>query len=407
MRITRRQPAAAVRAVLHLALAAATGVALAAVPGAGAAADPTSGGHAADPVTACRIAPGGFLHEGPTDWNSFPKPVGPRRAALLFSGGWNMDAEYDRLKAAEEWYRTASFGRYQLTLVPHKKPVSLSPAGERELRRHDRAADPDRLGDVVADRGIPSVWGDAARRADRDFDFSQIDIVFYMHSGTSRSYAQFDGVTLDGKSIKTGAILGTDWGSHKAKLLIHEGGHTISLPDLYGGSGGYAYTGGWDIQSSINGPSPDHFAWHKWKLGWLDDDQLRCVATRNTSSEHVLTPNETTGGTKAVVVRYGNSTAYIAEVRTKQGVNTASCDTGVLVYRVDSKTASGSGPVRVMDSHPSSSCGGNNLNDGTYDVGAGEVSTFTDSANQVKFEVRSKDGENYTVRATYGNAVAG
>lgn len=160
-------------------------------------------------------------------------------------------------------------------------------------------------------------------------------------------------MTLDGKTIKAGAVLGTDWGSHR-HLLAHEGGHTISLPDLYGGPGGHGYIGSWDLMGNLGGVAPDRFAWHKWKPGWLDDNQISCVRTWNTSVTTTLSPVETAGGTKVAVVRYGNSTAYVAEVRARLVNDSRACKTGVLVYKVDSVVASGSGPVRVMDSRPAS-----------------------------------------------------
>jgi M6 family metalloprotease-like protein len=294
-------------------------------------------------------------------------------------------------------YYTSSYARYQLQLVPHRNPVSIS---ESEIQPEPQ----DRMGDVVMPSSAASAWADAARRADPYFDFSTISTVFLVDQYTSRSYMVPDNVTLDGRTIKVGAVLGTDWGSHRHKLLAHEGGHLISLPDLYGGAGGHAYVGGWDLMGNLGGPSPDHFAWHKWKLGWLDDTQISCLATRNTTIQQTLTPVETEGGTKAIVVRYGDTRAYVAEVRTRNGLNSASCDVGVLVYSVDSAVSSASGPVRVRDARPGSGgCLGNELNDAAYDVGQ----AFVDSTNQVRIDVVSESGGNYVVRATFGQAGGG
>ncbi|MEJ2853205.1 MULTISPECIES: hypothetical protein [unclassified Saccharothrix] len=339
-----------------------------------------------DTPAACRLPNRSFLGEGTTNWANFPRPIGRVRAAVLFRGNWNIDTEMAKYKPAEQWYLNSSFGRYQLELVPVRRPAALTA---------DHPTPETMIGDVAV--GQASTWGDAARSVDRYFDFSGIDIVFLTDSGTSRSYAQFDNVTLDGHTIKAGAVLGTDWGSHRHLLLAHEGGHTISLPDLYGGPGGHGYIGSWDLMGNLGGVAPDHFAWHKWKLGWLDDPQISCVRTLNTSVTTTLSPVETPGGMKAVVVRYGTTTAYVAEVRARKANDVRACKTGVLVYKVDSAVASGSGPVRVVDSRPrSGGCGGNELNDAPYDVGR----TFT--AGGVRIEVLSQSGDNITVRATYG-----
>nr|BFE52319.1 M6 family metalloprotease domain-containing protein [Saccharothrix mutabilis subsp. capreolus] len=292
----------------------------------------------ADPPADCRLPNRTFLGEGTTNWANFPRPIGRVRAAVLFRGNWNIDAEMAKYKPAEQWYLNSSFGRYQLELVPVRRPV---------VAHLDHPA-ADAVGDVSVTNA--STWGDAARSVDRHFDFSTTDIVFLTDSGTSRSYAQFDNVTLDGRTIKAGAVLGTDWGNHRHLLLAHEGGHTISLPDLYGGPGGHGYIGSWDLMGNLGGVAPDHFAWHKWKLGWLDDNQVSCVRTVNTSVTTTLSPVETAGGVKAVVIRYGTTVAYVAEVRARSGNDSRACRTGVLVYRVDSAVASGSGPVRVVDS---------------------------------------------------------
>lgn len=344
----------------------------------------------ADPVSACALPNRMWMSEGvPTDWSTFTRPVGTVRAAVLFRGSWDIDAELAKLKQAEQLYATASYGRYELELVPHRTPVVMD----------DPATPPMLSGDVAQPGALASAWAEAAKKADASFDFSGISTVYLVDRGTSRSYMQADTVTLDSRTIKVGAVIGSDWPSHRHKLLAHEGGHTIGLPDLYGGPGGRGYIGGWDLMGNLGGPAPDHFAWHKWKLGWLDDAQLSCVAARGTSVQQTLTPAEIAGGRKAIVVRYGTTRAYVAEVRARLGLDSATCDTGVLVYSVDSAVQSGAGPVRVQDAKPrSGGCGGNELNDGAHDPGQ----SFVDTANQVRIDVVSRSGDNYVVRASFG-----
>lgn len=358
----------------------------------------------ADPISACKLPNRGFLSEGlPSDWNTFQRPIGKIRAAVIFHGWSNPAAEMAKFKpATENHFRTSSYGRYELELVRVPTQVQLSKEAQRSLAKHSAENDPDRQGDVVRNSALASAWQEAVRRADPGYDFSQDDVVIYVDASVGRSYAEPGSIVADGKTLKGGATIGSDWAqqdSWRAKLLGHELGHTISLPDEYGGAGGYEYTGGWGLMSAINGPSPDYFAWEKWKLGWLDDPQMSCVRTLNSGTEQTLTPVESSSGTKAVVVRFSDTQAYVAEVRTKRGVNTASCDTGVLIYWIDSARASGSGPVQVRDARPGSGgCGGNEVNDGAWDVGQ----TFTDTASQVRIQVVSQSGDDFVVRATYG-----
>jgi hypothetical protein len=46
------------------------------------------------------------------------------------------------------------------------------------------------------------------------------------------------------------------------------------------------------------------YAWHRWKLGWLDDAQIACLARARRRTARV-TPLERGGGVKAFVVRSG------------------------------------------------------------------------------------------------------
>jgi hypothetical protein len=93
------------------------------------------------------------------------------------------------------------------------------------------------------------------------------------------------------------------------------------------------------MMGNIAGHSTEFLAWHKWKLRWLRDDQVDVVAHASPgATRHFLTPIETPGGTKMVVVRTGLSTAYVAELRTRQGVNALDGRgkySGVLIYRID------------------------------------------------------------------------
>ena len=136
------------------------------------------------------------------------------------------------------------------------------------------------------------------------------------------------------------------------RVLPHENGHVFGLPDLYTMDGGGA-VGHWDIMSEDWGANNDLLGWHKWKLGWLDNDQIRC-ASADGSTEHDLTPLATAGGQKLAFVPLSENAGYAIEVRTRDGNDEAVCKPGVLIYRVQSDVDTGSGPVTVSDSAESS-----------------------------------------------------
>ncbi len=153
----------------------------------------------------------------------------------------------------------------------------------------------------------------------------------------------------DGKPHYVGTALtaGNDMFRWGYRWLIHEAGHAFGFPDLYmyaptvkgTRAGQFFYCGGWDMMGNIAGHSTDYLAWHKWKLRWIRDDQVDVVSHAGAEpTTHFLTPVETPGGSKMVVIRTGLSTAYVAEFRTRLGVNSLDSRgkyTGILIYRID------------------------------------------------------------------------
>ncbi|NEE56141.1 M6 family metalloprotease domain-containing protein, partial [Streptomyces sp. SID8455] len=78
----------------------------------------------------------------------------------------------------------------------------------------------------------------------------------------------------------------------------------------------------------------------KWKLGWLDNEQISC-ASRPGTSEHTLGPLATAGGTKLAFVPLSAQSGYAVEVRTPAGNDEAVCRPGVLIYKVSSDVDTG------------------------------------------------------------------
>lgn len=145
--------------------------------------------------------------------------------------------------------------------------------------------------------------------------------------------------------ISTCVTAGNDMFKWGYRWVIHELGHAFGFPDTYtydttvAGErvGQFFWCGDWDMMGNIGGHSTDFFAWHKWKLGWIRDDQAD-VITKAGITTHRISPIETSGGSKMVVVRTGVSTAYVMEFRTKLGINALNNRgkyQGVLIYRLD------------------------------------------------------------------------
>ncbi|KAF2131243.1 hypothetical protein P153DRAFT_191263 [Dothidotthia symphoricarpi CBS 119687] len=139
------------------------------------------------------------------------------------------------------------------------------------------------------------------------------------------------------------------------KTLVHETGHCLCLPDMYAVGAAeeeHVYVGGWDLMGLISGRAPDAFAWVKWKLGWLRNENMACVVekgTYNFSLRAVEVQGENEEAYAAVVVRLSESVALVVERRARLGVDMHMCKEGVLLYIVDTRVESGEGPVRVLD----------------------------------------------------------
>ncbi|MGW1375181.1 M6 family metalloprotease domain-containing protein [Streptomyces sp. NPDC002446] len=343
------------------------------------------------PAGACAL-PGrtGWTDEGhDTDRTQFQPATGTRRVLTLFvdfpdaEATGTTDAYAAQLAPAAPWMRTASHGRLRLAFTPVHRWIrmpadSASYGFERGLtfEAHEKYV------------------RDAVTAADPYADFSRYDMVYIVptRAASAISFSPtylYDpagtGVTADGTRIKWAVSFGQDLWRWGPKVAAHETGHTFGLPDLYAFTGAtHRYTGGWDVMGNIAGPAPQYLGWHSWKLGWIRDGQVGCLAAPGRRTVR-LTPVERRGGTKIAVVRTGETTAYVAESRRAEGHDRDACSAGVLIYRVDSATPTGEGPVRVMNGNPSARppAGCTGLDRAAYTPGQ----TFEDPDSGARIEV--------------------
>jgi hypothetical protein len=114
------------------------------------------------------------------------------------------------------------------------------------------------------------------------------------------------------------------------------------------------------------------FAWHRWKLGWLDPTQIACL-TRQRRIETTIRPLETAGGVKALIFKTAHS-ALVAEVRQRTLEDGAICRQGVLIYRVLFSAPAGSADIHVIRARSGvvGDCGPQSA--APFDLGRGAVS---------------------------------
>src|SRR5690606_21434204 len=262
--------------------------------------------------------------------------------------------------------------------------------------------------------------------------FSRYDIVYFVadpdapgvDSDATKVVNLDSPLRADGRDIRRFV---TVFENHPPDLLVlaHETGHVFDLPDLYNrqvdGRGDWrTQVGDWDLMGSQFDLAPDLFAWHKWKLAWLDPRQVRCVRgggpVRLPLAPLGAGPGvQVTGaagapsfglghGVKLAVVRTGPQSVLALEARGPVGNDAAACREGVLVYRVTSGTQSGSGPIEVIDAHPETeACWENSVYPPLADapVALGETFTVPDENVRVEVEGRTASGA-WTVKITTG-----
>ncbi|MGW7365170.1 M6 family metalloprotease domain-containing protein [Streptomyces sp. NPDC054841] len=343
------------------------------------------------PASDCAL-PGrtGWTDEGhDTDRVQFQPSTGTRRVLTLFvdfpdaEATDSTDAYAAQLAPAADWMRTASYGRSRLDVTSLHRWIRMP-------------ANSDSYGFA---RGLTfetheKYVRDAIAAADPYADFSRYDMVYVVPTRAAPAISfsptylydpSASGVTADGTRLKWAVTFGQDLWRWGPKVVAHETGHTFGLPDLYSFTGAtHQYVGGWDVMGNIAGHAPQYLGWHSWKLGWIRDDQVACLPETGHRTVR-LTPVERPGGTKIAVLRISETTAYVVESRRAEGNDWQACSAGVLIYKADSATPTGEGPVRVMNgsgsASPRTGCTGLDL--AAYTPGQ----TFTDPDDGVRIDV--------------------
>ncbi|MGW3252383.1 M6 family metalloprotease domain-containing protein [Streptomyces fungicidicus] len=367
--------------------------------------------------------------EGLDTWNAaYPRPSRRLNAVMLFlsfpdSHPLTTPGELaaDHFPATSDFFERASYGRFTLSPHPVRQWFRMPrPSTEYAIQRDW----------TVAHRA--AYLRDALSVTDRHVDFSRYDIVYLVadpdapgvDSDATKVVNLDRPLRADGTDIRR---VVTAFENHPPDQLVlaHETGHVFDLPDLYhrpvDGKGDWdTHVGDWDLMGSQFALAPDLFGWHKWKLGWLDPRQVRCVQeagpvrlTLEPLGAGPQTP--VTGaagapsfglgrGTKLAVVRTGPDSVLAFEARGQVGNDTKACRQGVLVYRVSSGTRSGRGPIEVVDAHPhTEACWEDSVYPPLADAPVAPGESFTVPGESVRVEVEGRTASGaWTVRITTG-----
>ncbi|AKH82588.1 peptidase M6 [Streptomyces sp. CNQ-509] len=413
----------------------------------------------ADPVGAqpghpCALERTAAHHsEGIAGWDpAYPRPKKTLDAVMVYLSFPDSEPltspdelTGDHFPATAEFFERASYGQFRLRVD----------ARERWIRMPS-----DSLSYGIARDWDPTArsrfLNDAVSAADRKVDFRDYDVVYLVADpdapgvdSDATKVVNFETpMRADGTDLHR---IVTVFEQHPPdrNVLAHETGHVFDLPDLYhrpldGRADWDTHVGDWDLMGSQFGLAPDPFGWHKWKLGWLGDDQVGCAAnpgsdrftlhalsaptsprtpprgTTETQAENGAGELREQGGngkgaavlrrdTRLVVVPTGATTAVAVEARGRYANDRHACTEGVLVYRVHTGTDSGGGPVEVVDGHPrTAACHDTSVYPPLADAPLGEGESLELKREGVRVEVtgRMADG-GWGVRVVRGAAKRG
>lgn len=323
--------------------------------------------------------------EGRNDPVHFPPTVGELPAVMLFVDFGDARATSDPAAVFEaampdvsEWYRTVSYERLRLTVTPIRRWLSVSTT-VAEARTN-------------LEVGLRAALDEAVSLVDAEVDFSRYRALYVVIPGEAFERLGGIGVHIserpvraDGASIHGHVWLHDELEDREA-YVIHETGHVLGLPDLYVQRAPRTFHQ-WDVMAWGSGTRPGGmFAWHRWKLNWLEPRQVACFSGKGTLRATV-SPVERPGGVKAIVFRTRRA-AYVAEVRQRLAEDAGICKPGVLIYAVDFYARSGSNDIRLVEARPTRAatlrkCGPQAA--APFGVGRGEVSRI--SVFGLRFEV--------------------
>lgn len=312
-----------------------------------------------DPMNACRLLAhtNVYLSVGWAPLNCV-ESTGTVRGFVFFvdfpdadANGTNAQEVHDNVvPKAKEWLRTSSYGQLSLDIT----------ADTSQFYRMPEPASAYNWTSITAEMHAKYIEDALAAYGKA---LPEMDVLYVMAAPTAQALPNsqtsfFRPTTRSGDMVATKAVTTGIDVYESYKVFAHETGHTLCLPDYYPTDYenplGY-YVAGFSIMGDHREQAPDHFAWDKWRMGWLPDTAVDCVSQKGTTT-HVLTALESTPGrgTQAVVVAASDTQALVAEVRTKSGVDDTLCGdaSGVLLYTVDTLVPTGQGPVRVLDNSP-------------------------------------------------------
>jgi len=244
------------------------------------------------------------------------------------------------LKETSDFYAKASYNRIKLTFdIPAKNLwVKLKTSAKDYGILPNK---PQQNNEIIVK--------DAFLLADKEIDFSKYDSVV-IESGSSPLTSVGQGFGGQVFSTKTGNVIGATLeigqAAGQAHIIAHELGHSIyGLEDLYVFLNSQRPSvpepkpaGRWDVMSDGSGLN-DFFGWNKLLMGWMKDEEVRCIQNQSATT-HYLADNTSSVGTKLLLINLAPGVTIAMESRPFYSKNQ-----GLLVYKIDTNINHGDGPI--------------------------------------------------------------
>ena len=136
------------------------------------------------------------------------------------------------------------------------------------------------------------------------------------------------------------------------KVFAHEYGHLLGMYDYYipgTGTSGKS-PGPFDFMGNTTGNANSFFGFQRWVQGWIEDKEVICDYTIDSSITHSLTPLNQNSGKKLYVHPVNGTLALVVEFRTESEFDVLKGNEGLLVYLIDMKVGSLKGPISIQPS---------------------------------------------------------
>jgi M6 family metalloprotease-like protein len=228
--------------------------------------------------------------------------------------------------------------------------IEFEVAGRSNWVKMEKSASQYRITPSGPQQNNSIVAADAIALASANIDFNLYDGVL-IESGYSKltrvgqamigeTFSSRNGSLAKRVSIQLGEAAGS------APTIAHELGHTLfALEDLFlflnaGRPSAIEPfpAGNWDFMSSLEAEKV--FGWNKLLMGWLKDEEIRCVQSQKETT-HYLGEVDNQVGTKLVLINLAYGKTIALEVRNIRGYS----GVHLIAYKIDSSINHGDGPI--------------------------------------------------------------